>query len=109
MRMFVCLLAFQVMYDLLADIYGAFLSHSFPPMGKYWVSVSIPLIRSVSWCVGGSRLQGCNGYLLPSARIVAQLHLSLRHQSPSSSNVDEVNSHKQVIFIDLHTRAKKKA
>ena len=35
-------------------------------------------------------MQGCNGYLLPSARIVAQLHLPLRHQSPSSSNVDEL-------------------
>ena len=58
--------------------------------------------------MGGGCLQGCNGYLLPSARIVAQLHQPLRHQRPSSSNVDEVNSHKQVIFIDLHTRAKKK-
>ena len=58
--------------------------------------------------MGGGRLQGCNGYLLPCARIVAQLHQSLRHQRPSSSIVDEVNSHKQVIFIDLHTRAKNK-
>ena len=60
-----------------------------PPMGKYWVSVSFPLTRSVWRWLGGGCLQGCSGCLFPCARIVARLHQPLRHQLPSSSIVDE--------------------
>ena len=61
-------------------------------MGKYWVSVSIPLTGSARR-LGGGRLQGCDGFKSPSlARIVARLHQPLRHQLPSSSIVDEFNT-----------------
>ena len=59
--------------------------------------------------LGGSRSQGCHGYLLAVPVVLRPPHRPVRHQFPSSSFGDEFNFKRHYFELTSHKNAVNKA